>query len=91
MGNSVEEVEARCPGRQVLVDTAGVSFRGDRGCAFGHFLIFSLVTGGSGFSYMPEGVSWVQISMRSLSLRLGSLRAHETAKKGRGVVGEAPL
>ena len=43
-------------------------------------LILSAAAGGLGLSSVPEGVSWEQISMRYLSVRLGFKRVWETVK-----------
>ena len=59
-----------------------------RGVGLDVFLIFSAAAGNSGLSSVPEGFSRVQITMRYLSLRLGFIKARETAK-GEGMVGEA--
>ena len=44
------------------------------------FLILSALAGDSRLSYMPAGVYWEQIAMVFLSVKLGSIRARETAK-----------
>ena len=73
-------------GRYCKVSVPAVT--GSEGLAV--FLILSVVAGGSGLSYVPEGVSWAQIAMRSSSVMLGSMRVWETTK-GEVPSGEASL
>ena len=61
------------------------------GCVFfAVSLIFSAVVWDSGLSNVPKGFSWDKVTMRSLSVLLGFIRAWEYAK-GEGPTGAASL